>query len=252
MGEIEETAKATQEIAKTTNTALETTRDFGSYMSQFFTPSLEKVSELITDKLKYYTWQNKVNLMCKAQEKIEQLELTPKNSIPLNLGIPLLEAASLEDDSKLQDLWANLLVNSSTIFSLERSYISVLEQLSSLEAQILIKIYSNIIYDGNNPLRIDVSQYPEIEIIKNESIIVTEEEAQEDWDNAGNDKKSSTKDEEETIEYGITDLNLAFSNLIRLNCLLRVITFGGGENFKSVHPTIFGAKLYEALKEPIK
>ena len=245
MSEIEETAKATQEVAKTANTGIEVVRDFGSYMSQFITPPLEQVSDLITDKLKYYTWNNKLNLMQKTQEKIKELGMSPQNNIPQKLLIPLLEAASLEEDDRLQELWVNLLVNSSTGFSLERSYISVLEQLSPLEAQILIKIYSSISLECNYPPQIDISQYPKIKIFKE----MTDEESMVYFDNMNN-KNSSINDKEESKEYEITDLNLAFSNLIRLNCLLMISTFGGGENFRGVYPTIFGAKLYEAVNEP--
>jgi hypothetical protein len=246
MNELEETAKATQEVAKTTNTAIETIRDFGNYMSKFLTPPLEQVSELITDKLKYYTVTNQLNLMKKAQEKMDELGLSPQNTIPLKLGIPLLEAASLEDDDKLQELWANLLVNSSTSFSLERSYISVLEQLSPLEAKILIQIYNQINLNIDDIGSIDITNYPKIKVTKKISEYYTGEENIE----------KENKFEKDKIEYSnepnidTTELNLALSNLIRLNCLLRVITFGGGENFNNVHPTLFGAKLYAAVKEP--
>ena len=73
----------------------------------------------------------------------------PTRQIPLKLAIPLLEAASLEDDDFLQDLWVKLLVNAANIeckVSLQRAYISILEQLTSLEARMLLKIYS-LIYD---------------------------------------------------------------------------------------------------------
>ena len=221
MSELEETAKATQEVAKTTNTAIETTRDFGNYMSQFFTPPLEQVSELITDKLKYYTWSNKLNLMSKAKKKMDKLGLHAQNTIPLKLGIPLLEAASLEEDDKLQELWANLLVNSSTGFSLERSYISVLEQMSWLETNILMKIYKTI-----SPHE----QYDDILLTLNTEEIF-----------------------DDLIKIGISeyDIKLAFSNLTRLQCILRVVTYGGGENFKRIHTTIFGRTLFESIKNPI-
>jgi hypothetical protein len=246
MSEIEKTAKATQEVAKTTNTAIETSRDFGNYMSQFFTPPLEQISELITDKLKYYTWSNKLNLMHRAQEKIKKSRLIPQNTIPLKLGIPLLEAASLEDDNQLQELWANLLVNASTKFSLERSYISVLEQLSPLEAQILIKIY-NQINSYNDVELIDITNYPNIKVSRKPSEYYTGEGSIEEEDKFEKDKAEYSNE----TYIDTTEFNLALSNLIRLNCLLRVITFDGGENFKQVHPTIFGVKLYEAVKEPI-
>jgi hypothetical protein len=207
MNELEETAKATQEVAKTTNTAIKTIKDFGNYMSKFLTPPLEQVSELITDKLKYYTFSNQLNLMKKAQEKMDELGLSPKNTIPLKLGIPLLEAASLEDDDRLQELWANLLVNSSTSFSLERSFISVLEQLSPLEAKILIMIYKED----------DIS-----------------------------DKECDMKKIFNKLRITEDSFALALSNLRRLGCIDYLNSLSG-EIYSRM---LFGAKLYEAVKEP--
>ena len=218
MSELEETAKATQEVAKTTNTAIDATRDFGNYMSKFFTRPLEQVSELITDKLKYYTWSNKVNLMQKAQGKMDKLGFSVQHTIPLKLGIPLLEVASLEEDDRLQELWANLLVNSSTRFSLERSYISVLEQLSAVEAEILLKIYDDI----SDSIEDDDFRF----IINPEDIFIDL--------SASNISK--------------LNFNLALSNLKRLDCIGHVIHLSG----EKYHTTLFGKFLFEAVKEPTK
>ena len=148
MSEIEETAKATQEIAKTASKALDKADKAGTFIAKYIDAPLVQAVGIFEDKLKYRRWENQLTLMKKADDKIKELGyINPPRELSLKLGLPLIEAASLEDDDKLQDLWANLLVNGTTNFSLERSYISVLEQLSPVEAQILIKIYNHI---GNN------------------------------------------------------------------------------------------------------
>jgi len=221
MSEIEETAKATQEVAKTANNALNKAEKLGGFITKYFGTTLEQSIGIFNDKLKYWRWENQVNLISRANKKMENLGIdTPPKQIPLKLGLPLLEAASLEDNNELQDLWANLLVNSSIGFSLERSYISVLEELSTLEAEIMMIIYGEI---GS------------IEKHDGASILYETEEIFKKFISKG------------ISEY---DIKLALSNLTRLQCLLRVITFGGGENFKSVHTTIFGRSLFEAIKEP--
>ncbi|MDQ7084760.1 MAG: Abi-alpha family protein [Sulfurovum sp.] len=221
----------------------------GKFMTKYIDIPLEQAVGIWGDKLKYKRWENQLNFIIKAKNKFKELGLkNPPKELQLKLGLPLLEASSLEDDDYLQNLWANLLVNGTTDFSLERSHIVILEQLTSLEAQILIKIYSHIKFDGNNTYRIDVSNYPKIEIITDESSVATQEEVADLWDNLDNHENIV-----EDIDIATSsEINLALSNLMRLNCLLRVITFGGGENFNSVHPTIFGANLYEAVHEPKK
>jgi hypothetical protein len=191
----------------------------------------------------------------KAQHKMKSLGYSePLKTIPLKLGIPMLEAASLEDDKVLQNLWVNLLVNSSTNFSLERSYINVLEQLSPLEAEIIVEIYTKVDYDGMDSYRIEIDNYPKIKVIKNENTIPTQEDVDEIWNNLDSNKKIEEKTYEpiDNATKGMSiELKLALSNLIRLQCIDKLTSFGG-EIFSSVSPTLFGSKLYEAVREPIK
>ena len=221
MSEIEETSKATQEIAKTANNALDKAEKAGTFIAKYIDAPLTEITGIWNDKLKYRRWENQLNLWTKANKKLKELGLeSPLKELPLKLGLPLIEAASLKEDDKLQELWANLLVNSATEFSLERSYISVLEELSTLEAEIMMIIYGNT---GS------------IEKHDGASIIYKTKEIFEKFILKG------------IPEY---DIKLALSNLTRLQCLLRVINHGGGENFKSVHTTIFGRSLFEAIKDP--
>jgi len=232
MNEIIETAKATQEIAKTSGKAIDTVNNFGGFISKYIGGSVEQACGIFEDKLKYMRWENQANIMLKANKKLEELgQLNPTKTIPLKLAIPLLEYASLEDDNYLQDLWVNLLVNSSNEnnnFSLEKSHINILEQLTTLEAKILITIYSNkykenIHYDIETGLLPDAIRYTE----QGEGL---------------NDYKgiSNPIDPNSTIK-------LALSNLSRLQCLNLILTTGE-ENHSIIHPTLFGAKLYEAIQ----
>lgn len=54
--------------------------------------------------------------------------------------MPLVEAASLEEDDYLQDMWATVLVNAAdehVEVQLRRAFISILEDMTSLDVQIL-------------------------------------------------------------------------------------------------------------------
>lgn len=245
MSEIEETAKATQEVAKTVSNALDKSEKFGTFITKYFGTTMEQSIGIFNDKLKYWRWENQVNLISKANQKMEKLGIDiPIKQIPLKLGLPLIEAASLEDDNELQELWANLLVNSSTEFSLERSYISVLEQLSSVEAQILVSIYSKLKYSRLSIYRIDSMYLPKFIRIKEikQSFIEKKEKIIID----------TISDNEECSPIIQNNTYLALVNLARLNCIEGTATHGAGTNYTLINPTYFGAKLYDAVKEPTK
>ena len=242
MSEIEETAKATQEVAKTVSNALDKAEKAGTFMTKYFDEPLTVLSGIWKDKLAYRRWENQVSFWTKANKKLKDLGLdNPQKELPLKLGLPLLEAVSLEEDNKLQELWANLLVNATTNFSLERSYISVLEQLSLLEAEILIKIYSNFQYERNSiyVYVIDTTHLPKL--IKITKYIQDKEEI----------LINTIEEESNTIMK--SDTHLALLNLARLQCIEGTrSTFGRSIFYTRVIPTLFGAKLYEAVKEPKK
>lgn len=258
MSEIEESAKAIQETAKVISNALDKSEKFGNFFTKYFSTTLEESIGIFNDKLKYRRFKNQIYLIKKIEKNIQNLDFKGKlKKIPLKYGIPMLEIAYLEEDNYLLDLWSNLIVNSSTDsnFNIERSYINVLEQLSPLEAKILLKIYRKNSYSSGNTYRIDVSDVlNKITIIKNESLIDSQEEANEVWNNIGT--VTTSEDEytgiDKDAQHITSDIKLALSNLIRLRCIIPVSLFGGGEVLSSIHPTLFGAKLYEAVKEPVK
>ena len=230
----ESTSKAIQETAKTTGKGIDTVNKFGSWIAPFIDGSLKQVCGLVEDKLKYYRWSNQVDLMTKADKKIKELGLENKiKPLPLKIAIPLIEASSLEEDPYLKDLWVNLLVNSSSEdndFTLERSYISVLEQFSSFEAKVLNTIYECWNSGGNllNEPMMLTSHLPDGVIYappKNSlEAALRQEEYQEPSD----------------------DVKLALANLVRLQCI-QLPTRRGSESYTHIFPTLFGAKLVEAV-----
>ena len=66
-------------------------------------------------------------------------------SVPLNVAIPIFEAASIEEDNDLQDLWARLLVNAADANSgiqVRRGLVSILQDFSQAEARLLQAIHN--------------------------------------------------------------------------------------------------------------
>jgi hypothetical protein len=220
---ISETAKAVQEVAKTTGKAIDAGEKFGGFISRFIAGPLEQGMGIFEDKFKYMRWERQVRLMQRAEQLTKEIGLTQlTRPIPLKLALPLLEAASLEDDDYLQDLWAKLLVNSANGASqvtLKRAYISILEQLTSFEAAILQKIYS-LPYEETQHARINVTKLPQ--------------------------KVSTGKDSDDELSEPSGEVKLALANLARVGCIAIQKSWGGGEIFKQVSPTLLGMSFIEA------
>ncbi len=221
---VKETAKAAQEIAKTTGKAIDASEKFGGFVSRYISGPLEQGMGIFEDKLKYMRWERQIRLMERASEYMASIGIeAPTKPILLKLAIPLLEAASLEDDDYLQDLWAKLLVNSSiegSPIDLNRSYIDILERLSHLEANILSIIYA----------------LPE-DKLRNKSILT------------GNLPDSVAIEDENNKEEPIQpskEVTLALANLARLGCISLPTTWDGGEIFSTIYPAVMGRSLVEA------
>ncbi|MBL8389344.1 MAG: DUF4393 domain-containing protein [Hydrogenophaga sp.] len=222
---VTEAAKAVQEVAKTTGKAIEVSEKFGGFISKFVTGSLEQAVGIFEDKLKYMRWERQVRYMQRVEQLARDVGLSsPTRVIPLKLAIPLLEAASLEDDDLLQDLWVRLLVNAvdeRSHINLQRSYIEILRQLTSLEAKLLQMIYS-LPYEQTLHAGIVTGGLP--------THVVAHEDDGRDHD---------------PMEPSI-EVKLALANLARLGFVVVQKSWGGGEIFKKVNPTLLGMSFVQA------
>lgn len=224
--DIVETAKATQEVAKTTGKAIEASEKFGEFIAKYISGSLEQGMGIFEDKLKYMRWERQLRLIDKADEVLKSRGLQkPTKPIPLKLAIPLLEAASLEDDNYIQNLWINLLVNASDAemgIELKRTYIDILERITPLEAKILEKIYL-LSFEESHHKGIATENLPDV------AKIITDE---------------TRKD----IKEPSLELKLALTSLSILGCISLGKTMGGGEVFTVVNPTYLGKYFIEACE----
>lgn len=179
---------------------------------------------MITDHLKYIRLERQIRLYERTVEFMRQRGIpSPTRPLPLKLAVPLLEAATLEEDDSLQDVWARMLVNATDADyggDLTRSLIVILEQLSSLEVQLLEKVYS-----------IDLGVDPEAGLLtSNLPVSVTATHVNTIvWD--------KTLDPDPKVCLGL-------ANLERLGCVRVTDTFGGGPAYRLVFPTILGKALH--------
>ncbi len=221
---IEESAKAVQEVAKTTSNAIDASREMGGFVSRFVSGPLEQGVGIIEDKLRYVRWERQQRLIKRSEEYIQQQGLSsPNKPLLLKNAVPLLEYATLEEDDYLQDMWARLLVNGtnkSTGINLERSFIEILSQLNSLEVNILEAIYSLPFEDANHEGIITAG-------LPYEAVIVD-------------------KDRKEELEQPSKEVLLSLANLARIGCVRSPLMWGGGELFTLINPTLIGKEFVAA------
>lgn len=222
---VSETAKAVTEIAKTTGKVIDAGERFGGFISRYIAGSIEQGMGIFEDKLKYMRWERQIRLMQRAEQLLKEIGLNrPTRAIPLKLAIPLFEAASLEDDDYLQDLWARLLVNAANAechISLQRVYIEILEQITPLEANILQKIYL-LPYEEMHHNGVEIANLPYGATAgKNDGKVMELPEPSD-------------------------EVKLALANLSRLGCLTIQRSLGGGEIYKLANPTLLGKSFVAA------
>lgn len=148
----------------------------------------------------------------------------PDKQIPLKNAVPFIEYATIEEDDNIQDMWANLLVNGtheSRSTEINRSFIEILSQISSTEAQILREIY-----------KLDFS------LAQKYGIVTTGLPFHADL------KEANYHHDE--INEPFKDIILALANLQRLGCLTFDKTMKGKEIFSIIRPTLLGRELVYA------
>jgi hypothetical protein len=133
-------AKATEEGAKASQEAIQAGRELG----RFFSGPAGELAGMWWDHLKVVRFERQVRLWERVRHFCDERGLlTPTRKIPLNIGVPLLQNATLEEDDDLQDVWARLLVNSADASSgieLRRAFVSVLAEMTSLDVRNLAQI----------------------------------------------------------------------------------------------------------------
>lgn len=144
--EIIETAKATQEVAKTTAKALETGDKIGGFLSKVLGEPIEQAVGILGDKLKFMRWERQVRLIDKVEEINNKRKITGKE-IPVSpkIFIPIMENASLEENNTLQDIWARLISSSQdekTSKDVRAAFIDIIKQLEDSDVIFLDKLYN--------------------------------------------------------------------------------------------------------------
>jgi hypothetical protein len=145
MSDAEEIAKAVQKASDFGIKAIETGEKVGGFLAQVFKEPITEVAGMLTDRLKFARLKRLVEMQSQVNEILSARKISDTRSVPPKLALPLLEEASLEDDTSLQNLWSHLLANAMDPgFSgdLRTGFIEMIKGLTAEDAQVLEFFYT--------------------------------------------------------------------------------------------------------------
>ena len=147
MSEVEEIAKAVQEVAKFGEKSLETSEKVGGFFARVFQEPAEEVAGMITDKLRFVRWRRLLTMVDEVDRILSERGVRTPRAVAPKLALPVFEEASLEEDPTLQGLWSNLLANAmDPNFNGEIRYgfIEMIRNMTGKEIAILDYMYRSL------------------------------------------------------------------------------------------------------------
>ena len=102
--------------------------------------------------------ENFARIYEKYKARLEERAVDNPEPISLRVGKPLLEAASMESNDELQDLWARLMANAmdpNRDVILRHEFIDVLSQFEPIDVLILETAIENYVIEQDDGLRIN-------------------------------------------------------------------------------------------------
>jgi Abortive infection alpha len=145
-------AKAAEATAKASKEAIQASRELG----HFIRGPAGEILGMLEDHFRVVRFERQVRLWDRVHNiLIEKGMPGPTRKIPLNIAVPLLENATLEEDDDLQEVWARLLVNGGDANSrteLRRAFVSVLAEMTAPDVQNLAQIELAVQSDADSTL----------------------------------------------------------------------------------------------------
>jgi hypothetical protein len=203
--------------------SLEASRELGHFIRG---PASELVG-MLEDHLKVVRFERLVRLWARVRNILTEKGMDgPTRRIALNIGIPLLENATLEEDDDLQEVWARLLVNGGDANSgieLRRAFVSVLAEMSARDVRNLAQIELAVKLNAESASTgVWTYELPERAI---------------PFVNGDRDRHEREPSPE---------VEISLSNLDRLGCIITSLQTPLGPGYQQVNLTPFGRALIEA------
>lgn len=136
-----EEAKAVKEVAKSSGKAIDAGCEMARFIGRIIGGPLEQAAGIWEDRLKYARSINQLKLRDKFEEHLAKRGLSePTRAVPMSFAVPLLQAAILEENDYLQNMWTAMLINAGderVDVQFRRAFVSILEDMTSLDVKIL-------------------------------------------------------------------------------------------------------------------
>lgn len=135
-----------QELAKTEGAEKGATTQ--KFLLRLFGPVTDTAAQHLSLEFRALAARRHANLLAVvalAEQMHQDVDIAEPHELPLNVSVPMLEAASLCENDGLQQRWAALLANASSgKMDVEQmpSFVDVLRHLSPVEAKLLESIAS--------------------------------------------------------------------------------------------------------------
>lgn len=147
------TRESKSEIATGIGTAAEKALEF---VEKLIAAPLMEGSGIFTDKINYWRFKNRIQIILKAQEFLKKKGVHTPKKMPIKDLSTLLEYASFEEDEIMQDSWAKLLTNTldpKNQFDACHLFSQLLNQISVNEISIVRYAYSKcyLMSDDDRP-----------------------------------------------------------------------------------------------------
>lgn len=113
--------------------------DLVEILSKIAGPPAEEVGELLRAEVRYVRIARLQTLASKVKALLAESE-REVHPVSLKFLAPFLEHASLEDNEKLSDQWANLLASAATTKGERVAYVRILAELEPLDAEVLDRL----------------------------------------------------------------------------------------------------------------
>ena len=136
-------------------------KPFTELFQKLFGGPSEEIGGMWQDALQVRRFGRRLKLLKRVQALIDKAGFTPKQ-VSDKLGIPLLNASSLEDDDTLQEKWANLLVNAAhptPNLEVQPTFVTILAELTPSQAFLLDALYRDATKKAERKSLIEDVQY---------------------------------------------------------------------------------------------
>lgn len=157
-----EIAKAVTESAKTSGKAIDAAKQLGEFADNVFGSILKDSVGLFADRLAYFRWERAFLLRDRVEKKLKDRGIDTTRAVPVNIGLPLIEKASVEENDDLHTLWSNLLANAldpSYRNEIRRSFVTILAELEPIDAALLDRIFKFVNAGQRSPMNTPVDTW---------------------------------------------------------------------------------------------